>query len=89
MEPHAAVQAGEQVASLMEHPGWQAFLDSLDLYERQERRVLMEGPPRPELGTQIYDRHFGEMNALRLLPALAEGVVENGREARERLQDVA
>lgn len=89
MEPHAAIDAGEKVASLMEHPGWDAFLSSLELYEKAERRVLMDGPPDPESGTQVYDRHFGEMNALRLLPALAEGVVENGRDARERIQNVA
>lgn len=82
IDDSSAEAAGEQVKLLTEHPGWPILLDSLELYEQRLVKEHLFGRPADSQAT--YERLFGRLEALRTLPALAEGVIENGRDARNR-----
>lgn len=77
--------AATQVRDLVQHPGWEILLASLSQFQRHEHLLLMRGDPAAN--QMVYERHLGVMAGLDMLPALAAGVIDNGR-AQERMRDV-
>jgi hypothetical protein len=82
--PEEAIEAGRDVAALIEHPGFRALERSFEL---RERALLSERLTKPASDNAAeYAQALGVIDGLRQLRPLAQGVVENRRSAEEALR---
>lgn len=82
-----AEEAGQVVATLVESPAWKYLLEAIQDFQRNEQKIQMMTPPADNPAE--YERNIGLLLGLEILPSIAQGVVENGREASRKLRDAA
>ena len=75
--------AGDDVAALLDSPGWAALMRSLEDRLRFEQKLLMGSAPQEDARNQ---RTFGQWAGLRQVRGLAEGIVRAGKEAQARMR---
>lgn len=79
-----AVEAKAAVSDLIEHPGWEFLTEALQMRESQLVTSLLSMSATDE-GAR-YAEAVGEINSLRSVQNLVEGVLEYGFAAQERLE---
>lgn len=79
------IVTGEQVEELLEHPGFQALAHALHVHgeailmQRMFRKADSEAAP--------YADAVGHMRGLKEVVPMARGLVQNGKEAGQRLRE--
>jgi hypothetical protein len=78
-----AVTAKDQVAAMLETPGWARLLEAIDARLRTEQRTMMRTRPGSD---QEYDRIIGRWAGMSDIAAFAEGIVKHGKEVETQLR---
>lgn len=78
-------EAGRHIESLMKHPGWNVLCDAIGqhsttVYQRLSHRQ------RPLETTAEYAQELGSVHGMSQIHAIAQSVVDSGREARDELK---
>jgi hypothetical protein len=77
------VTAGENVAALLEHPGYADLLLAAEAKARAMQKALMMRPVRES--TAEYANELGFMRGLSEIPKLAESIVALGKQSAEKI----
>lgn len=82
-----SVHNARLVEDLLEHPGWEPLLESIELYERALNTMLLLG--KADENAAEAAKKLGEMKGLRELDPLARGVVAHGAVAAARIREAS
>lgn len=79
------VRVGEQVAQLLEHPGWQAVIHALHI--RAEDLLTSRVLRKTDVEAAPYADVVGHIRGLKEVVPFALGLIQNGREVAEALRE--
>lgn len=83
--PGEAATAKDEVAEMLASPGWKRLTASIEDYMRFEQRELMM-PTSIGSDSARYERAIGQWSGLRMVQAIAEGIVVEGQEAERKMR---
>lgn len=78
------VNVGEQVEQILEHPGFKALLEVLQIQEESETRMRLYR--KADADAAVYADHIGYIRGLREVLPLAKGLIQNGKEAGQAIR---